>query len=47
LPEVVDEQGVKCGVVLTQSSQETQDNTDADESLHGVKASSIECIFNH
>jgi hypothetical protein len=47
LPEAVDEQGVKCGVVLTQPSQETQNNTDADESLHGVKTSSIECIFNH
>jgi hypothetical protein len=31
LPEAVDEQHVKCGVVLTQQSQETQANTDVDE----------------
>jgi hypothetical protein len=31
LPEAVDEQHVECGVVLTQSSQETQANTDAEE----------------
>jgi hypothetical protein len=33
LPEAVDEQGVECGVVLTQLLQETQDDTDADELL--------------
>jgi hypothetical protein len=27
LPEVVDEQHVECGVLLTQSSQETHDDT--------------------
>jgi hypothetical protein len=27
----VDEQGVKCGIVLMQPPQETQDNTDVDE----------------
>jgi hypothetical protein len=31
LPEAVDEQGVECGVVLTQLLQETQDDTNADE----------------
>jgi hypothetical protein len=31
LSEAVDEQHVKCGFMLTQPSQETQDNTDADE----------------
>jgi hypothetical protein len=31
LPEVVDEQGFKCGVVLTQQSQKSQDNINADE----------------
>jgi hypothetical protein len=31
LPEAVDEQHVECGVVLTQSSQETQANIDAEE----------------
>jgi hypothetical protein len=29
LPKAVDEQHVECGVVLTQPSQETQDDTDA------------------
>jgi hypothetical protein len=32
LPDVVNGQHVECGVVLTQSSQETQDATDIDES---------------
>jgi hypothetical protein len=32
LPDVVNGQHVECGVVLTQSSQETQDDTDIDES---------------
>jgi hypothetical protein len=31
LPEVVDEWHVKCGIVLMQPSQETRDDTDADE----------------
>jgi hypothetical protein len=31
LPEAVDEQHVECGVVLTQPSQETRDDTDAEE----------------
>jgi hypothetical protein len=31
LPEAVDEQHVECGVVLTQPSQETQADTDAEE----------------
>jgi hypothetical protein len=31
LREAVDEQHVECGVVLTQPSQETQVNTDAEE----------------
>jgi hypothetical protein len=31
LPEAVVEQGVECGIVLTQPSQETHDDTDADE----------------
>jgi hypothetical protein len=31
LPEVVDEQHVECGVVLTQLSQETQADTDTEE----------------
>jgi hypothetical protein len=31
LPEAVDEQDVICGIVLTKSSQETLDDTDADE----------------
>jgi hypothetical protein len=31
LPEAVDERHVKCGVVLTQPSQETQANTDLEE----------------
>jgi hypothetical protein len=31
LPEVVYEQHVECGIVLTQPSQESQDDTDADE----------------
>jgi hypothetical protein len=31
LPETVDEKHNECGVVLTQPSQETQDDTDADE----------------
>jgi hypothetical protein len=31
LPKVVDEQVVKCGVVLTQPSQESQYDIDADE----------------
>jgi hypothetical protein len=31
LPEAVDEQGIKCGVVLTEPSQETLDDTDADD----------------
>jgi hypothetical protein len=31
LPEAVDEQHIECGVVLTQSPQETQDDTDAYE----------------
>jgi hypothetical protein len=33
LPEVVNEQHVECGVILTQPSQETQDDTDAEEPL--------------
>jgi hypothetical protein len=32
LPEAVDKQHVECDVVLTQPSQKTQDNTDAEES---------------
>jgi hypothetical protein len=31
LPEAVDEQHVECGIVLTQPSQETQDDTDVYE----------------
>jgi hypothetical protein len=31
LSEAVDEQHIECGVVLTQPSQETQDNTDVEE----------------
>jgi hypothetical protein len=31
LPKAVDEQGIKCGIVLTEPSQETLDDTDADE----------------
>jgi hypothetical protein len=31
LPEAVDEQDVECGIMLTQSSQETQADTDAEE----------------
>jgi hypothetical protein len=31
LPEVVDDKHVECGIVLMQPSQETQDDTDADE----------------
>jgi hypothetical protein len=31
LSEVVDEKGIECGVVLTQPSQETQNDTDADD----------------
>jgi hypothetical protein len=34
LPEVAVEQGVECGIVLTQPSQETHDDTDADEPPH-------------
>jgi hypothetical protein len=32
LTEVVDEQGVECGIMLMQPSQESQDDTDAIES---------------
>jgi hypothetical protein len=31
LPEAVDEQGIKCGIVLTQPTQESQCDADADE----------------
>jgi hypothetical protein len=31
LPEAVDEQDIDCGVMLTQPSQETQDDIDADD----------------
>jgi hypothetical protein len=31
LPEAVDEQHVECGVMLTQPSQETRDNTNVEE----------------
>jgi hypothetical protein len=43
LPEAVDEQHIECGVVLTQPSQETQDDLDADEPIFIV---SNETLFN-
>jgi hypothetical protein len=33
LSEAVDEQGIECGIVLMQPSQETQDDTNVDEPL--------------
>jgi hypothetical protein len=44
LPEVVDEQHVECGVMLTQPLQETQANTDAEEPMFVASNETVEPV---
>jgi hypothetical protein len=44
LPEVVDEQHVECGVMLTQPLQETQADTDAEEPLFVASNETVELV---